>query len=422
MNEAFLYYIWQYRLQGKRVQSTRGEELEIMKPGYRNPDAGPDYTEAMVRIGDEVWAGNIEIHLRTSDWFRHHHQNDRQYAGLILHVVYENDLPQSEPTSCPTLELKNHIEPSLWQAYQGFLLSKQWIPCGDGFRRVFPVVVHSMLERVMIERIERKVGEIQRLLQVTQNNLHESFYIALARAFGQKVNAQAFEILARTTPLHIIARYAHSLLQIEALLFGQAGMLSEQVVDDYHDNLFREYVYLKEKHHLIAALHIPWKFMRLRPYAFPSLRIAQLADLLHRSSGLLQKLLYCYNIDELKHMLSCQASGYWDTHYRLGETAPAQVKKAGEDFLNHLIINAIIPFQWIDARLRGDEKGPDRALELLYGLPPENNSIVRGWQQMGFKARDAFTSQALLELKNRYCSLKRCLNCKIGHSLLNMYA
>lgn len=422
MNEPFLYYIWQYRMQGRRVESTRGEELEIVKPGYRNTDAGPDFIEAMVRMGDELWAGSIEIHLRTSDWFRHHHQNDRQYAGLILHVVYENDLPEREPTSCPTLELKNFIEPHLWQVYQGFLLSKQWIPCGEGFQRVFPVVVHSMLERAMIERMERKVGEIQRLLQVTQNNLHESFYIAMARAFGQKTNAQAFEILARTTPLHIVARYAHSLFQTEALLFGQAGMLSEHPLDEYHDSLYREYMYLKEKHHLVAALHIPWKFMRLRPQGFPTLRIAQLADLLHRSSGLLQKLMHCHDAAEMKQLLTCQASAYWDTHYRFGETAPAHPKRAGEDFLHHLIINAVVPFQWIDARMRGDEKGPEQALELLYGLPPENNTIVRGWQQMGYKARDAFSSQALLELKNRYCSLKRCLDCKIGHSLLNLHA
>lgn len=186
MNEQFLYYIWQYRLQGKKLIATTGEEIEILKPGYRNTDAGPDFTEAMLRTGTEVWAGNIEIHLKTSDWYKHHHEHNRQYSNLILHVVYENDLPGGEPTTCPTLELKPYIDTQLWLVYQGFLLSQNWIPCAAAFNNVFPVVVHSMLERVMMERMERKVAEIQRLLNVTRNNLHESFYIAMARSFGQK--------------------------------------------------------------------------------------------------------------------------------------------------------------------------------------------------------------------------------------------
>lgn len=420
MNEQFLYYIWQYRLQGKKLIATTGEEIEILKPGYRNTDAGPDFTEAMLRTGTEVWAGNIEIHLKTSDWYKHHHEHNRQYSNLILHVVYENDLPGREPTTCPTLELKPYIDTQLWLVYQGFLLSQNWIPCAAAFNNVFPVVVHSMLERVMMERMERKVAEIQRLLNVTRNNLHESFYIAMARSFGQKTNAQPFEILARTTPLSILARYSHSLFQVEALLFGQAGLLSDKPVDEYHDRLFKEYHFLKEKHHLVAALHIPWKYMRMHPRGFPTLRIAQFAALIHHSSGLLQKLMNSRHVEEMQQMLACRASEYWNNHYRFGEISTMRPKTAGNDLINNIIINAVVPFKWIDARLRGDENGPEQALELLNHLPPENNAIIRGWEQLGYKARDAFVSQALLELKNRYCGLRRCLDCKIGHSLLNM--
>lgn len=421
MNEQFLYYIWQYHLRGKTLASIAGEKIEIIKPGYRNNDAGPDFTEAMVKVGTEVWAGNIEIHLKTTDWYKHHHESDQQYSSLILHVVYENDLPGREPTSCPTLALKPYIDTRLWQVYQGFLLSQDWIPCARGFNKVFPVVVYSMLERAMIERMERKVGDIQHLLNITRNNLHECFYIALARAFGQKTNAQAFEILARTTPIYILARYSHSIFQIEALLFGQSGLISEKHVDEYHDGLYEEYKFLKEKHHLVAALHIPWKFMRMHPQGFPTVRLAQFAALIHQSSGLLQKLLNSHDVQEMQKMLSCQASDYWKTHFRFGETSAPRAKSAGNDFINNIIINAVIPFKWIDARMRGNELGSEQAMRLLYQLPPENNAIIRGWAKLGYNASDAFASQSLLELKNRYCTLRRCLDCKIGHSLLKMH-
>ncbi len=419
MNEQFLYYIWQYRLQGKKLRITTGEEIEIIKPGYRNQDAGPDFVEALLRITPETWAGNIEIHLKTSDWFKHNHTGDPNYSSLILHVVFENDLPGHEPTACPTLELKQYNEPELWQRYQSFLLSQSWIPCGEGFKNAFPIVVHSMLERALMERLERKVADIQRLLQVTHNNIAESFYIAMARAFGLKANAQAFEILARTTPLNLLARYAHSLFQTESLLFGQAKLLSKHQVDEYHDKLYNEYLFLKEKHQLIASAHISWKFMRMHPQSFPTLRIAQFAALIHHSSGLLQKLMNSPDVEEMQAVLACRASDYWDNHYRFGELSPPQTKEAGKDFIRNVIINAVIPFKWIDSQLRGDAKGPEKAMELLYQLPPENNSIVRGWKKLGFAAKDAYESQALIELKNRYCSFKRCLECKIGHSLLN---
>jgi hypothetical protein len=418
MNEEFLYYIWKHRLLKGNLRSITGEPLEVVSPGIRNHDAGPDFAEAIMRTATETWAGNVEIHVRTSDWYRHHHDADSGYSNLILHVVFENDLPGKEPSGFPTLEIHPYVPPHLLEHYRKFLMSSDWIPCAADLDEVPRLMVHSMLERAFAQRLERKGDEIRRLTGLNRNNLAEAFYFVLARNFGQKANSHAFEALARSLPLTILARHADNLFQIEALLFGQAGLLSD-VADDYQFRLNKEHLFLAKKYGLRPVAAHLWKFMRLRPSGFPTLRIAQFAGLIHQSSGLMSKLLECESAVQMEALLQTVASGYWDNHYRFGEPSPGKPKRAGLDFIHSLIINTVVPFVYLKAGYGGEDGGAARAEEILTGLPPENNVIIRGWSLLGLKPADAFESQALTELKNRFCSLKQCLHCRIGHVLLN---
>ena len=418
MTEEFLYYVWKQRLYSLPLFTAEGEKVEVIYPGERNPDEGPDFVECRIRRGTETWAGNLEIHTKTSDWYKHHHDTHPLYRHLILHVVFYNDLEGKEPGDFPTVELKNHIPEELIFRYQRILQSKDWIPCAREVQTIPPIVWHSMFEMALARRYERKISEISRITSLNHNHIAQAFYLVLAKSFGQVVNGHAFELLARSLPLNILARHSGNLLQVEALLFGQAGMLEGQG-DQYFSQLKHEYKFLRGKYNLQPVSGSLWKFMRLRPANFPTLRISQFADLIHRSSGLLSKLTECNHAEEMENLLLCRASEYWDSHYRFGEAAKTQPRIAGKDFIRSLIINAVLPFVSLKESLMEGNRSMEKLEKLLSELPPENNTVLRGWAKLGILASDAFESQALIEMKNRFCNLRKCLNCRIGHHILN---
>jgi hypothetical protein len=420
MNEDFLYYLWKYHLPGKTLTGSRNEEITIHHPGQQNYDSGPDFFNGKIKIDDTLWAGNIEIHTKSSDWYRHGHQEDPNYDNIILHVVYEDDRPvfrkNGEPV--PTLVLKDKFDKHLFERYQGFLLSKQWIPCGESISNVGHFEIMSWLHRLAIERLERKAGEIEQMLHENKSDFREIFYRKLLRSYGFKTNAEAFEQLAFSLPFTILTKHKDNLLQIEALLFGQAGMLRQEFDDDYPRQLQSEYRFLAQKYQLKPMQPEAWRFMRMHPPNFPTIRLAQFARLFHRSTALLQKILEAERLSDVISLLQTETSDYWKTHFRFDKPATARPKKMGKASLHLILINTIIPFVFVYGKETNQRQLREKSLEWLVALPSEKNHITRNFSLLGIKPENALQSQALIRLKTVYCQNKQCLRCGVGHHLL----
>jgi len=420
MSEELLYFIWQQKhFNSAQLKTTAGERLAVLNSGMRNHDSGPDFTQAKIRIASDLLAGNVEIHVRSSDWKKHRHQHDKAYSNVILHVVYEDDEKNPAP-ELPTLELKDKIDPKFFSRYRQLMGNMGWIPCESLIGQVDRLFISSGLHRLMIERLEQKTKDIlERLLQ-NKNSWEETFYHITARNFGLKVNADAFELLAKSLPLKIIARHKNSLPQIEALVFGQAGLLEQKFRDEYPNSLKKEFGFLRKKYGLQPMPAHLWKFMRLRPPAFPTVRLAQFAMLLYESSYLFSKILEADKVKQLAKLFHAEPSAYWANHYRFDAVSKNRIKTPGQDFIHTLIINAVIPVMFIYGKSKDNRGIQDKSLSFLEQLPFEKNAIIRKWQSLGIQPSSAFDSQALLQLKNRYCSQKRCLNCHIGNKLLSL--
>ncbi|MCG3167380.1 MAG: hypothetical protein POELPBGB_03170 [Bacteroidia bacterium] len=420
MTEDFLHYVWKYKAFNlSDLKTLDGEPIQVIKTGEHNQDAGPDFFNARLKIGTTTWAGNIELHLRSSDWKKHQHNNNGNYDNLILHLVYENDEAVSH-TGKPvaTAELKNLVDKDLLNKYNQLLNAKQWIPCANQLNTVSSFTLNNWSERLLIERLERKAKVISALLELNKNNLEETFYIQLARNFGMNVNALPFELLAKSLPNSFLGKHKSSLFQVEALLFGQSGLLEKQFKDDYPNQLKKEYEFLQKKFSLQPLEAHLWKFLRLRPVNFPTVRIAQLASLIHNSSGLFSKIMEAQNVDELQKLLSTGTSVYWNTHYVFDKESPARLKNIGDAAIDNIIINSVVPFMFVYAGYKGLEEYKDKAVALLEQMNYEKNNITLKFIESGLKLKNAATSQSLIELKNEYCSFKKCLNCGIGISLL----
>jgi hypothetical protein len=420
MKEDFLQFIWKHGLYLKdKLETTDGEALEIISAGQSNQDSGPDFFNARVRIGQTSWAGNIEIHQKSSHWYQHRHDSDAAYDNVILHVVEVHD---------KTVQVKNHQLPTLvlgyrdeiLNNYENLLKSKHWIACQERLAEVDPFILRFWFSSLMIERLESKTGEIVKLLDQNKNNWNETFYQLLARNFGMKTNALPFELLAKSLPLNILSKHKNDLFQTEALLFGQSGLLNETLLgDDYFLSLRKEYSFMYKKYGLSGIESHLWKFMRLRPINFPTVRIAQLAQLIHHSSALFSQILETEDIDELRKLFKVTASGYWDTHYRFNKPSEENRPKVlGETAFNNLVINTIVPLLFVYGDQHMDQGMKDRALLLLEKLEAEENQIIRKWREAGIESRTAFETQALLQLKNNYCDQKRCLNCQLGAKII----
>ena len=419
MKEDFLHFIWRHRLfKDGHLSTTIGEPVEIVCTGQYNTDAGPDFLNAKIKIGDTLWAGNVEIHRRASDWARHIHHEDKSYDTVILHVVKIDDVPVHRSTGqiIPTLLLQ--YDDDLEKEYDDWQASTDWIACCRKIHLVDDFRIRHFLSRLSIERLEQKTRQIKAVLEHSGGNWQKAFYQLLFRAFGFSLNGIPFELLAKSIPFQVIEKQRKSLLHTEALLFGQAGFLNEESTDEYITNLQKEYVFLKNKYSLIPIEPQAWKFLRLRPANFPSIRLAQLAQLLQIPGHLSDYLLSVKKLPVLIKLFDVQASDYWNTHFLPGKPTAESPKKLGLPSIHIIIINMAIPFLFTHGKHFGNDENCERALRWLEELPPEDNHVLRGWCALGIKPNNAFYSQALLQLKTMYCDKKRCLHCAIGNALL----
>jgi len=423
MKEEFLHFLWHYlRFDLAGLRTTEGEDLQILHPGTPNTDAGPDFVHARLRIGPTEWAGHVEMHLKASDWLKHGHSSDPAYDNVILHVVFEEDEPVLNRAGqrIPCLCLRSRIPPKLSQTYQKLVHNQQWIPCQHAIHQVDEHRRKLWLDRLMVERLEHKTRAMAERLERNGGDMEETFYQLLASSLGGRVNAEPLARLAEIAPLKLLQRHRTDPLQLEAILFGQAGLLEEAgEEEDYPMRLRREYAYLQHKYGL-HPMHPPeWKFMRMRPANFPTVRIAQLATLLRQSDHLLSKALAVRQAREVEHMLEVKVSSYWQTHYRFGKPSIKRNKRLGRGTIHLVIINTLVPFLFLYGRRMGDGAFEERALALVQQLPAEDNAVIRRWSSLGLRPDSAFQSQALLQLYSHYCKPKRCLSCAIGHAILN---
>ncbi|MCW0484218.1 DUF2851 family protein [Gaoshiqia sediminis] len=422
MNEFFLQFIWKHRLfTAGELKTQDGQLVDVLSPGLQNTDAGPDFFNARIRIDGTVWAGNVEIHQKASDWYRHKHEQDAAYDNVILHLVKLDDQPVINSKGLPVETLSLVYPPQLETDYADLLKSKGWIPCSDRFHLVDRMNLQIWFHSLMVERLQQKTGEIIQRLEQNKNDWNETFYQFLARNFGFKTNALPFELLAKALPLQVLGKHKYDLFQIEALLFGTAGLLNEELIgDDYFLALRKEFSVLYKKYTLKPLEGHLWKFLRLRPVNFPTVRLAQFAQLIHQSTALFSKLVEQETLADIRMLFQVQASGYWDTHYRFNKSTRQSTKHLGDDSVRNLIINTLVPFLFVYGDYHHKPALKDLALDYLEQLPPEKNSITENWNKLGVEARSAFESQALIQLKNAYCIPRKCLDCRIGTRLLSL--
>lgn len=421
MQEDLFQYLWKMKLfDTNNLFTTDGESVELIQVGLHNLNAGPDFFNAKLKIGDTLWAGNVELHIKSSDWLLHKHQNDPAFQNIILHVVYDNDkdLLNSEGKPIKTLVLKNHISKSVIQKYQSFKENNFKIACEKNIGNVPSELIQTHLEKMVISRLEHKSQHIESLLAENNNNWEQSFYLQLAANFGFKVNQVPFELMARNTPLSILARHKDNLQQLEALLLGQAGLLNDTFSESYPILLQNEYTFLKKKYQLQAIDKHLWKFSRMRPVNFPTIRIAQFASQIHQSSHLFSKIISSERPEDLIKLFKVTASSYWNTHYTFENIALSLKKNIGKSAIENLIINTIVPFLFVYGKHYGEERKCELALTLLEKVNPEKNNITELWASIGINAMNALQSQALIELKNNHCQWKKCLQCGIGHFII----
>lgn len=419
MKESILHYVWQYRLfEATQLTTTRGDSVEVIDPGKLNTDAGPDFFNAKLKIDDTLWAGNIEIHNQSADWKKHNHQNDKAYDNVILHVVQKADVDvfRSNGELIPQMELAVPVD--IQTRYDDLITSRKWIACEDKIHQVQSILISSWKTSLLTERLERKVATIETMLSQSQNHWEEAFYVSLARSYGFSTNSQTFEAMARSLPLAVLAKHKDNIFQLEALLMGQAGFLEKPVEDKYPLELQKEYRFLQTKYGLNPIEVSQWKLLRLRPENFPTIRLAQFASLIHRSSKLFSLILETPDCQDLRKLFDTEVSEYWQKHFLFGRENRISRKKMGNKSIDILLINTVIPFIFAWGKKKNDENRTEQAIRLLEEIKPESNSIVFRWEKLGINCKSAFDSQALLELKKNYCEEKKCLLCRIGHKVL----
>ena len=417
MKEDFLYYLWENRLVTGTLTTSQGELVEVVNPGYRNNDSGPDFLEARVKVGGQLWAGHVEIHVKTSDWRRHGHQDDKAYRNVVLHVVYCHDEMVND---IPVMELKGHFDVALYHQYHEFVNAQRWIACERQLHEVLPFTKNTWLERMAVERLQEKAQKVARLLTANKFDWEETLYRLLLRSFGMKVNNDAFETLASLLPFKTLLKHADQLTQLEAMLLGSAGFLTIESEEDYPLLLKREFEVMRTKFNLLSMPVEQWKFMRMRPVNFPTVRLAQLAQMIHRQGPLFSKIKEAATTGEAKALFEVQASAYWDTHYRFSVMGSTHPKRLGDSTADVLMINAVVPLLFCYGRFHKDERYCEKALRFLEYTDAEDNTIVRHYADRGMPPGNAMQSQALLHLNRYYCKRKRCLECSIGNNLLRL--
>jgi hypothetical protein len=422
MNESFLHYLWQFQyFQKYDLQTSEGEAINIIKQGIHNTDSGPDFSQAKIKIGDIEWAGNVEIHVKSSEWYSHKHEQDAAYENVVLHVVWENDkaVYRKDKSLLPTLELKDRTDELLLSSYKKLVNSSSAIACEKNFGSVDPIIHLAMLDKALMQRLETKSLVVTELLQENKGDWEETTYQWLAKAFGFKVNSDPFFELAKAVPFKIIQKQKN-ILEIESLLFGVAGMLVTKTKEEYITALFDEYQFLKKKFKLEPSelSHTQWKFLRLRPSNFPTIRIAQFAAILHQHKNIFSKLMGSESLNALAEIFSLPQSSYWQKHYRFGKPAKGMVPELGQSSIENIVINTVVPLLVAHGKAKDDQAYIDRAVNLLQQIPGEQNTITKGWDEIGLKIKTAFDSQGSIELYNNFCKKRQCLNCSIGVAIL----
>lgn len=421
-NEDFLHFIWRFRLfNNVRLICADGEELRVLKPGILNKDAGPDFSDARIVIDGTTWVGHVEIHLKSSDWLLHQHQHDGFYDTVILHVVYQHDHPiyRTNGSEVPVLVLEGLFSDRLLANYKQFITAANNFPCEKHIAELDPFIVNSFLSRVGVERLEQKSEEVLEKLHRNQGNWEQTFYCYVAMNFGFKVNAIPFDLLASGLPQHILLKHRDNAKQIEALLFGQAGFLEQEFVEDYPLQLKAEYAFLKKKYRLRPMNRSLWKFLRMRPQSFPTIRLAQFSALIVKSNCLFSKVLNARKLSDLYTIFKeLPVDGYWQTHYHFNKKTKKVVIQPGAASIDKIIINSVCLFLFCYGKYIDRPDLMERALDFLENIRKEQNSIVDQYVSAGVKVRSSFISQALLQLNKCYCSQKKCLNCAIGIKIL----
>lgn len=427
MNEDFLHYLWKHsQYRPGDLKTDQGEDLEIIHPGQHNQNAGPDFLDARVRIAGTLWAGNIEIHITASDWYKHGHQDDPAYDNVVLHVVYNRDKDIEAPKGSiiSSLTLKDRIDYHSYRKYKAWLAEGKFIPCDRIVNQVPQLIKISAIHSAAVERLSLK-AEISRdhLLQ-TKGDMEGAFHRIFLRALGMKVNAMPFEQLARIAPFELIRKISSDRNKLEALLLGQAGFLEAANTDHPHiAQLKVAFDFLKKKYQLHPMPVSAWKLFRLRPQNFPQVRIAQLAAFYHKYSSVAAAISKMESTQELFDYFSIQIDeGFWLNHYTLLAESTARKKSFGDDFLKHLVINAVVPYIFSLSDYNRDESYRERAIFLLENLPSERNSIIRNFEKLDFIPESSLDSQGIIQLKNNFCDRKKCLNCKVGIYLMKHYA
>lgn len=428
MTEDYLHYTWQYRLFNKpELFTTSGEKLVVIQPGVYNRHGGPDFLNARLKIADKTWSGHVEIHLKASDWDKHGHTDDEHYKNVILHVVYQPDreIFLHQPGDLPVFDVSSYLIGNQWERYQIWLKNKTWIPCEPSLKEVDSLTITNWKDRMMSERLEKKSASFLEVFNATGGDWSEVFYRKLARNFGFNVNAESMEYLASSLPLRILSRHKSDPFQVEALLFGQAGLLGEIFSDDYPAELQKEYLHLSKKYDLKPMNASAWNFGRLRPSNFPTVRIAQLAALICHSEHLFSKILQIDDVREIPKLFNTTTHEYWGNHYRFdAHSVKSQANmsnsglRLGDDALQNILVNTVAVILFSYGKYKSEYNQVDKSLKLLEICDAEDNRIVRNWLASGLKVSHAGDTQALLQLYNEYCSAKRCLQCQIGLKLL----
>lgn len=421
MKEDLLHFVWRTkRLDTAALHTTEGQDVIIENWGTYNLHEGPDFHHARIRITGTLWVGQVEMHLKSSDWMQHRHQEDDRYANVILHVVLEEDevIRLADGSRLPCLELRNRIPQTLVANYLKLMALKSWIPCQEHLAEVPVFIKEQLLERMLVERMERRTAEIRSILEKTEMNWEESFYRLLMKSMGFKVNGEPMGLVAESIPLRLLLRHRNRVRELEAMLFGVAGLLNQIYADDYPAELQRTFFHLQKKYQLDQISPHHWRWMRSRPANFPSIRLAQFARMISERGSIFSRVLDFQSIGELVDLFSVAADDYWIGHYRFDIASKKRPKSLGKDSIHRILINCVLPFLFYYAGERELFDLRERVIEVFFALPAENNKITRKWAEIGMPNDNAGQSQGLLELKSKHCDQHFCLRCPAGTHIL----
>ena len=420
MKEDFLHYVWQYKkFDFANLTTVSGEVLTIINVGQSLKQTGPDFFNAQIIIGAQKWAGNVEIHLKSSDWYLHHHEKDSHYDNVILHVVWEHDAPvfRKDNTEIPVLELRSFVSDTILESYRGLIQTKSWIYCENQISQIDELVFKNWIERLFFERLEQKEFPIKELLKETGNDWEAVLFYMLAKNFGLNTNGEAFLKMAKSIPFSVIRKEGFEVENLEALLLGKVDLLPMDAQDFYSKDLQNRSTYIAQKHRLKKTFLEPVQFFKHRPDNFPTIRLAQLAMLYHKRQNLFSKIITLHSPEDFYSLFDVGVSDYWQTHYQFDKESPKKKKQFTKSFIDLLIINTIVPFQFAYAKSQGKEI-TETILVLTETMAPEKNVIIEKFSNFGVRAKSAFETQSLLQLKNSYCNHGKCLQCVIGTQLL----